>query len=359
MKRLLSVLRSVAIIGAITLAIDFLGTQFIPSRSLDPWVAAREEDDKIFDRHGPLNHEFKPNLNVVRGWGPVRFPFATDQYGLRVGKCAADNPAAEKDNTVFVVGDSFAEGISLPYEESFAGLLACAFRERGMAVRNLGTSTYSPIIYWRKVEKVAQQLRIKPKEIILFLDLSDILNEAHDYIEVDGKVTTAPRPFKQRFKEYLHRHFSTVALAIAVRDQYLRDPTAPSSGLNDHRAMWTMNKDQYEDWGKRGLELAAGNLEKIVKRCAEWGCRFTLVVYPWPDQVMRNDKDSIQVRYWRDWAAKQNVRFIEIFTPLLKDGSGIDTVARYYIGGDFHFNKEGSRVVFDTVWKAVDPANNR
>ena len=75
----------------------------------------------------------------------------------------------------------------------------------------------------------------------------------------------------------------------------------------------SIDKDLMDDWGKRGLELAAGNLDKLVGLCREWQCKVTLVVYPWPDNVMAHDRDSIQVRYWRKWAARHDVRFIDAF----------------------------------------------
>jgi hypothetical protein len=64
-----------------------------------------------------------------------------------------------------------------------------------------------------------------------------------------------------------------------------------------------------EKWGRRGLEVAGNNLDKVVDICREWECRMTLVVYPWPENVAAGDRDSIQVRHWRAWAAARGVRF--------------------------------------------------
>lgn len=84
----------------------------------------------------------------------------------------------------------------------------------------------------------------------------------------------------------------------------------------------------------------------------------TLVVYPWPDQVANNDRDSIQVRHWRDWSARHGVRFVEAFSPFFRDAA--DTaVKRYYIPGDFHFNEAGNRLIYETVWQAIDPGGRK
>jgi hypothetical protein len=78
----------------------------------------------------------------------------------------------------------------------------------------------------------------------------------------------------------------------------------------------------------------------------------TLVVYPWPDNVVEHDKDSIQVRHWRDWAARHDVRFVDGFAPFFRQPAE-STLHKYYIAGDVHFTKEGNRLVYETVKQAV------
>jgi hypothetical protein len=78
-----------------------------------------------------------------------------------------------------------------------------------------------------------------------------------------------------------------------------------------------------------------------------------LVVYPWPDNVMAHDEDSIQVTYWRAWAEKNGVRFIDCFAPFFREPA--DTVMRkYYIAGDVHFTELGNRLIYEEVRKAID-----
>ena len=67
------------------------------------------------------------------------------------------------------------------------------------------------------------------------------------------------------------------------------------------------------EWGRRGLQLATENMDKIVDLCREWQCKVTVVVYPWPDDVALGDRNSIQVTHWRDWAAARGARFIDGF----------------------------------------------
>ena len=78
----------------------------------------------------------------------------------------------------------------------------------------------------------------------------------------------------------------------------------------------------------------------------------TLVVYPWPDNVAVGDRDSLQVRHWRDWAAARGVRFVDGFAPFFREPADVAT-AWYFIAGDVHLTEAGNRLLFDEVKKAV------
>jgi hypothetical protein len=78
----------------------------------------------------------------------------------------------------------------------------------------------------------------------------------------------------------------------------------------------------------------------------------TLVVYPWPDNIVARDRDSLQVTYWRAWAHKRDVRFIAGFAPSLREP--VDEVLRkYFIQGDVHFTGAGNRLLYEEVRKAT------
>ena len=60
----------------------------------------------------------------------------------------------------------------------------------------------------------------------------------------------------------------------------------------------------------------------------------------------------MQVRYWKDWSARNGVRFVDAFGSFF-DGPAEEAIRQYYIPGDVHFNAAGSRAIFDTVWKVL------
>jgi hypothetical protein len=137
-----------------------------------------------------------------------------------------------------------------------------------------------------------------------------------------------------------------------VHDLYLTASLQLVRSVGKPRARWTVDPALLESWGRRGLEVAGANLDRIVDLCREWNCHLTLVVYPWPDNVVEGDRDSIQVRHWRDWAAARDVHFIDGFAPFF--GEPAEAVLRkYYIAGDVHFTELGNRLLYEEVKRAM------
>jgi hypothetical protein len=221
-----------------------------------------------------------------------------------------------------------------------------------MAVRNLGTLSYSPVIYYRRVAEAVRQLDLKPREILIFLDLSDVHNDAVEYVEVDGKVQTQARTQSRRFKDFLKHNFTTFSvlskLWLFYHAQVLQPPMSSF-------AEWTTNSDAFESWGRAGLEANERNMQKIVDQCHDWDCRMTLIVYPWPQQILAGDRDSLQVSHWRKWPAIHAFRFVNPYPPFFALPPDL-AVQRHFLAGDIHFSAAGNRLLFDTVWPEIRPA---
>ena len=329
MGRLLRVLGQTLLVVAITLVLDFVltATVFSDIKRDRTGVAEKEQVYKPVLYH----HDLQPNVKATRLWGNLLYPWETDRYGFRIGKCAPGE--AEKGRKpIFVIGNSFTEAVGITYEKSFAGLMACDAERQQKAVWNLGVTSYSPAIYHHKIRVAAEKLAVKPAEIFVFLDLSDIDDEANVY-RPEGDIVysvdspkpaenqpqptyTAPPPQAVRLGRYAEDNFS---IARVVHDLYLISTFSYSFSLDRPRARWSLDPVLMEKWGKKGLDLAGQNLDRIVAQCREWQCRLTLVVYPWPDNVKANDRDSIQVRHWRAWSAERNVRFIDGFAPFFRE----------------------------------------
>lgn len=355
MRRVLRWVGQALVIGAITLALDYVLTATLFAQQKRA-LAEADAGNYVVYIPAPYHHDLIPNRTSTRVWGNVIYPWKTDQWGFRTGTCAPGE-ADKKRDAIFVIGNSFTEALGSSYEDSFAGLMACDAAKQNKAVWNLAAASYSPTIYHRKIRAAAERLGLKPTEIFVFLDLSDIDDDANVYrIAADDTVTTAANPGPQKpmiefdLGQFLVNNFTTFRFFY---DLYLTSSFSYVNSVGRHRARWTIDPALLESWGRRGLETAAGNLDKVVKICREWDCQLTLVVYPWPDNVVAHDKNSIQVTYWRDWAKRNDVSFIDGFAPFFREPTET-AMHKYYIAGDIHFTPAGNRLIYEEVRKAIN-----
>jgi hypothetical protein len=355
MRKAFRIVGTVLSIAAITLFLDAIATATVLTGVINTDRDAAEAGNLGVYIDAPHHHDIIPGIETPRVWGRIIYPWKADRYGLRTGTCAPGD--AEKAwPAIFVIGDSFVEAVGSSYEQSFTGLMACDAAQQGKAVWNLGVSSYSPIIYWRKVKAAAQRIGVRPAEVYVFLDLSDIDDEANVYREEPGgrvlfKSKAEPSSDNWQFDpvQWLVQRFTTARLAY---DSYIGASFTWSHSFGRDRARWPFDDKLLESWGRRGLELAGANLDKLVGVCREWQCRVTLVVYPWPDNIAADDRDSLQVRHWRDWSAARGVRFVDGFAPFFKEPAKA-TLHKNYIEGDVHFTPAGNRLVYETVRQAV------
>ena len=83
------------------------------------------------------------------------------------------------------LGDSFTEGTGLVYEDTFVGILEKKLPNKKIA--NLGVSSYSPAIYYTKIKKLLET-GYQFNEIIVFLDISDLVDDALCYQVINNKI---------------------------------------------------------------------------------------------------------------------------------------------------------------------------
>ena len=77
------------------------------------------------------------------------------------------------------MGDSFTEGGLLDYTDTFVGRIDSDLGEKKIEVLNAGVSSYSPIIYWRKIKYLIEDMKLKFDEVVVFIDISDPYDETH------------------------------------------------------------------------------------------------------------------------------------------------------------------------------------
>lgn len=318
---------------------------------------------KLANRHAMgqrspvFHHTMQPSTEFkFQRWGHLQYTVATNSLGFK-DRAVRDVPLASERARLLFMGDSFTQGVGIDYGQTFVGLIATALAGDNIEVLNAAVASYSPVIYFKKTEHLLQTIGLRFEHLVVFLDISDIHDEAESYELRDGRVVwtgdqlTALRDFVYGYTTIPRNIWH---LTAKVHTQLTNAPNARRTeeekayGINDHRSLWTVDQEVFQEYGARGLAEAQRHMTMLHDLLTRQGLRMTLVVYPWPDQIAQRDLDSIQVTTWRTWAAERSVPFLDLFPDFI--GSDADpraTIRTYFIPGDVHWNEAGHRLVAD------------
>jgi lysophospholipase L1-like esterase len=323
--------------------------------------------------HPYFHHTFARNATFTEVWGDQKYVIHTNSLGFKDERIRNVPLEAEPGKTrVVLLGDSFTEGIGLPYEQTLAGLVQRRLGTERFEILNAGIASYSPRAYYLKMRYLLEQEGLRLHHLVVFVDISDVRDE----IAYKG---FQPQPRSSVSREadfFLKNHsFAYVNLRPRLRQWYEqaqiirtygrhKPRTAPDAaadasqpldvnrfldGRDAERSRWTFDDNVFEKWGRAGVALAVSNMAQLVDLCKRRRIALTIAVYPWPDQILRHDLESRQVSVWRTFAAEHGVGFINYFPDFIGDGDAVATVRARFIKGDSHWNTAGHRVIADRL----------
>jgi hypothetical protein len=307
----------------------------------------------------------------------------------------------DKRRIVFI-GDSFTEGILLNYEDTFVGIIDSVVISKNIDVLNAGRVSYSPIIYWRKLKYLIEDVKLKFDELVVFIDISDIDDEASYYdLSIDNTVIdqiiepiVEPRDYGlswlisnqniENIRLFLRNNFIILSSGINwIHDILFQDSLelqkanykSPNNTvveeidslvsvkvdntwdrvLTDRRANWTIDNKHYQEYGVRGKPRMIKYMDELQQLTKENNIDLTLVVYPWPSQIWYEDLHSIHVQIWQDWCKQKDIKLINLFPSFVKvnrsEEQKLETISKYYVPYDLHFNEEGNKLIANEFLK--------
>lgn len=347
---------------ALFLIFDFAYSTF--TRGQEQARAARVYDP-IYD------HGLAPKFDGYDIWGEARYRLITNSLGFKDAS-TRDVPLQSPARRILLIGDSFAEGIGLPFESTFAGLLEQAGQSRPDRVEFLdaGVASYSPSIYYKKIKHLLD-LGLKFDEVVLLSDSSDVEDEASSYFCIDDdpkyrKFCTTPPgavPEPAIKRDFFIDHFVvTNRLRVTIKRWILTKLGNKRHAIEgDHnRIGWTAaNPDpaKYRPLGvEGGVARSLENMGKLSDLLAGRGVPLTIVVYPWAQQIAQGDRDSKQVQLWRNFCPTRCKAFIDLFPAFFAAADrDKDWYEHLYILGDDHFSAAGNRMLYEELAKQILP----
>jgi hypothetical protein len=103
-----------------------------------------------------------------------------------------------------------------------------------------------------------------------------------------------------------------------------------------------------------GIARSLQNMRALADLLAAKKIPLTIVVYPWAQQLAQGDRDSAQIRLWRDFCAGRCKAFIDLFPAFFAAADADkDWYQHLFILGDDHYSAEGNRFMFRELAKRL------
>lgn len=265
---------------------------------------------------------------------------------------------------ILLMGDSFTYGLGLEYKDSFAGLITKEYEKKNIEILNAASVSYSPTIYFKKIEYLINEVGLKFNEIFLFIDVSDVYDDLYRYeINNNGQVVNNSNfeknikktNFIEKSKNYISSNFTIIFLILnSINDYFSPDLISKEKFAIFHRnARWNWDTDfKYE--AVKGLKINNIYLDKMKALLDKNNIKLKVIIYPWPSDIFFRNKKTDYEFNWEGWSKKNNVKFYNFvkyfdYVKNFSDKKKQKIINELYQKNDMHFNKEGSLLFFNQI----------
>ena len=294
----------------------------------------------------------------------------TDDMGLRVGKNIIKKEKNKKN--IFIFGDSFTYGVGIKFEQTFAGLIALNLNKYN--IYNFAVGSYSPTVHLFKLKKAIDS-KIIPEKVLIFLDLTDVIDEATrwSYDSVEDKVKLKTNNIfiknlneKNNFKKNNFKLLTNLSSYVNYKLRNIRG-AANLKFKNEYKIKTSiqgsftytdLNKLDERFWKKndfnKGISSIKNNFNKLQKLSKKNNFDVYLVVYPWAETLeLGQDKFN-----WSEFASDicnyDSCYLIDAIPEFLKyKNNNKSWVTDLYFLNDEHFNVKGAKLLYQTVIKNI------
>lgn len=344
----------VGTVAALLLACDLLAGALLPR----PGVTA--ERLRGIDRDGArrydarYHHGFGPGARFMERWGrpDETYPIITNQLGLRDSE-EREVPASTSKRRIVFLGDSFVEGIGVPYEDTFVGVVDRQLGRERYDVLNVGVSGASPKLYFYRLKFLLEEVGLKVDDLYLFIDTSDAHNEVEFESWEPGTPPYREPPRPGRTWEALRRWSYLAELAWQGVVRHRESERLAAARQMDDEMYEIFDAGVQERWGRRALGHLDDYVQRVLDLCRAHGIRATLVIFPHPFHVELGTPAPNWSGLWRRVAERNGVRMLDLFPAFLSPSRA--DASRLFIPGDIHWSATGHELVAEQLLRDMSP----
>ena len=298
-----------------------------------------------------FHHGFIPNRKFSHEWVEgIVIEEIINKFGFRENITDTNIRNLSDYNTV-ILGDSFLEGVGVENKNIVASLIKSSYHP----VANLAVSSHSPSISKERLNYFKKK-GLKPKNIIHFVDISDIQDE-YIYEVIKGFkpinlgignyilefINNTPISKSFTYKSLIKsvwvlntpKPFYNLIKIITSLDIYINYPGGRNLLFSERNPFTSQKEPFYYEAGKKKL------LSVINDLASNNDGSYTIVIYPYPSTVniKKGDPGFIRLKSFKNELKK----IVEKFGYLnLCDLNGVDFIETDFIKNDIHWNENGN-----------------
>ena len=318
-----------------------------------------------------FHHGIMANIDVIEPWGfSLKKRLITNSIGFRDFSIREVSKVPKKKR-LLLIGDSAIEGAGYDYEYTIGGLLQNYLIDE-YEVLNSAVGSYSPGVYYKKIKYYIDQ-GYKFNQAIIFLDPSDIIDELFLNFDPEGNFIIE-KAKSSKVSNFFFNNFIIFRTLLRVSDgteslkNFLKlkykaskkfeksffdtsnEDTMYYRMTHVDRSAWTFDDTLFSNY-KDGLSKSEKYLDKLVKLLKKNNIDINFVLYPHPSQIAY--KDLYHQPYWINWAKKNNIDLISLY-PEFQGADKRKIVLDTFIFGDLHWNKIGTKIVFNSLINKIN-----
>ena len=302
-------------------------------------------------------YSFQKNINTnFAVWGNNYYKLCTDNRGFKYN--CKDKYQSEYE--IAFIGDSFTEGIGLPYEKTFVGI----FRNKSnLRVVNLGVASYSPYIYKKKIKHLIGSNNISFNHLVVGVDLTDLEDDWSRQQILNSNNKQIIKKFNLKIinllniKIFLAKHFPSTYLILkkinwTVNINFLKNISVSHLDYEMNKASWSYI-DNYKNLDLK-IKNQIYNMNELFLFLKQRNIKLSVLIYPHQASIKFDKKNSLYKEIWKNFCLNKCFKFIDaysIFFEELENSSKEQVMERYYIKNDPHFNYEGNTMVANILYK--------
>ena len=237
-------------------------------------------------------------------------------------------------------------------------------------ILNAGVVAYSPKLVYLKTKYLLEVLNLQIDELVVFANTFEIADEIiyEKFEPTIDKSDLGHSKLKNKIKNLISRN-SYLYYAISeiykgrnlLDDQSRPQVTVPlfeeiwptKENFINERILWEKSP-HYEKWGEKGLQLADKNISALFALCKAHGVEIVAVSHPIYEEIMENHMECMYSQLWEKHCLSNNAMFLNLYPVFMNNSlSSEETISKYYITGDGHWNENGHALIADFLFKNI------